>query len=206
MEKNTVSYFMWLVVLVAVVIFLSWVFGLRSASQEVLGNQTQSNVPAPLVNASETTSTSSAAVSDEQVIANSAAHYRFTVPASWYIEKNGAMSLAVYPDYDPKSGTQPSCKIEISALENKSNTALPGWLTEHLHQDPTTEIMQTSQSISRISDHDAITWTGALNGASTTLVYVSGAELVYEFAPSRITKTDCQAALKLVLKNFTITP
>jgi hypothetical protein len=226
MSKNIFSYLAWLVVAIVVAIVLFWLFGLRVSPREVQNVQ---------VNNDDLPS-GSVASSGERTIENGAAHYRLTAPVNWYVEKNGGTGLALYPDYAPKAastpsmnsglpqkirvatgspqaGAQPECKIEISALPNKSNLMLGDWLVGYLHQDPTVEIIETSQSAVRVSGRDAISWTGALNGISTTLAYVAGDGMVYEFAPSMIATSDtgqaarkntCQDSLETVLKKFTV--
>ena len=41
--------------------------------------------------------------------------YYFTMPATWYVEKNGSSDVAVYPDYDPAPGIKIYSKQRIAA-------------------------------------------------------------------------------------------
>jgi hypothetical protein len=222
MKKDIFSYFTWLGAVIAVMVLLFWFFGLRNAPRPMALQETQDggephNVAAPLA-----TTTDDSVVSDtmadntadtvdsipsssNRMVLNALAHYRTTVPINWYVEKSGPTGIALYPDYDPQSGNQPRCKIEISALPNGSNLMLGDWLAAELHQDPTADIAEASQSPSHVADRNAIVWAGALNGVSTTLTYVAGDGLVYEFAPSGIKGSDCQDELETVLTNFIIT-
>jgi hypothetical protein len=220
MEKNILSYFVWLAVVVVVAIILFWFFGLRLTPG--VSSSADGGATGMMGTTSTMDSVASTPLGDEQMggeqmqmVLNNAAHYRVAVPVSWYVEKNGVAGVTLYPDYDPKAtstslaAAAPSCKIEISALSNKSNLALGDWLSAYLRQDPTEDVTETSQSpldFGQVSGGDVITWAGALNGVSTTLTYVLGDGLVYEFAPSGISGIgDCHDSLAIVLKNFTIT-
>ncbi len=202
MFKNNFSYFIWLAAVIAVAIVLFWFFGLRALPYEAGGVQSENGTSLP-----------SDASSSERMVQNNAAHYRLVIPMSWYVEDSGGTGLALYPDYDPKAGTQPECKVEISALLNQSDLMLGDWLTAYLRQDPTADIAEISQSPSQVSGRDAITWVGSMNGASSTIAYVAGDGLVYEITPSGIVtsgkgqvtgKDDCLNSLGTVLENFTI--
>lgn len=226
MQKNIFSCFIWLAVVIVLAIVLFWFFGLRAAPRGAQNVQAGNGGLPSGSAASSTTSNGS-----DRMVENSAAHYRLAVPVGWYVEKSGGTGLALYPDYDPQAvstsspqaGAEPECKIEISALPNKGNLMLGDWLTGHLHQDPTAEIAEASQSPSQVSGRDAIAWTGAMNGVSTTLAYIAGDGAVYEIAPSEVETRDvgpaaakalagkqgtrksiCQDALEAVLKNFTV--
>jgi hypothetical protein len=187
MKKDIFSYFVGLAALVIIVVFLFWLFSLRMVSRKVDNGQSLDHA------------------SSDRIVLNSAAHYRVAVPLGWYVEKSGANGIILYPDYDPHVGIEPSCKIEISLLQNPSKLAFGAWLSAYLRQDPTVDIVEASQSLSRVSGRDAIVWDGILNGVSTTLTYVLGDGGIYEFAPSKILNGDCRDALQLTLKNFTIT-
>jgi hypothetical protein len=170
--------------------------------------------------------------SDDEVVTDQTDGYSFTMPTDWYLEPNAGAGVTVYPDYDPTSGDEAACKIEISELATGGTDAAGGsgavtdesslnaWITSYLHADPTADISEYSRTDITIGAGDstttAIEWQGALNGVSTTLVYAvapasdgngsSGANIL-EFAPSTLVAEDgddCTIELQALLANFTL--
>ena len=202
MSKKTFSYFTWLVVVIAVAVFLFWLFGLRAAAPQVPQSVSDAQPPTPNVPHEESLS--------ERVVENAAGHYRLTVPMNWYVEKSGTTGIALYPDYDPTAAGRAECKIEISVLPNTGNLSLAEWLPGYLRQDPTGEISVISQTGLQVARRNAIKWIGTLNSIPATLVYVQGNKVVYEVAPSPIETSvgktnDCVDLLSIIFKTFTIT-
>lgn len=164
---------------------------------------------------------------DDEVVANANAGYYFSMPANWYVEKNVGAGLAVYPDYDPKSGVAPECKIEISDFANVGTGSLNSWITNYLHADPTADVAEISRTPVQIGDasgggagantstsSSAIQWYGVLNGVTTTLVYAlepdtaQGQKNILEIAPSTLSESgdadnsDCDLVLQALVANL----
>lgn len=147
----------------------------------------------------------------DQVVTNAAGGYSFSVPANWYVEKNTGTDLTIYPDYDPKSGTPPECKIETSNLVRDAGD-LNAWITKYLHADPTAEVSEISRSPIKVGGSSAIEWRGVLNGVTTTLVYVAMPDGILELAPSTLASPsssandadtdDCDLALQALMANL----
>jgi hypothetical protein len=209
--KNTMSYLVWFVVLVVagVAVWFSF-FGRISTKPEspVL------TPPAP------DTVTTQALTHGNQLIIDITAHYEAIVPMTWYLEKRAGSGITLYPDYDPAKQATPTCKMEISVLQNAKNADLDDWLTDYLRADPTADVVESSRMPSTVSGHPAITWIGLQNGVSTTLAYISREDgSLYEVAPSVIennavsdamptasNQTLCSAAFQSLMSSFRILP
>lgn len=164
---------------------------------------------------------------DDEVVTDQTAGYSFTMPTNWYLEPDAGAGVTVYPDYDPTSGDEAACKIEISELAAGGTSVateadLSTWITTQLHSDPTAGVAENSRTDMQIGSGDstssAIEWQGELNGVSTTLVYVPAADGagVLEFAPSTLAEDDasetadggatddCTIELQALLANLTL--
>jgi hypothetical protein len=102
---------------------------------------------------------SAADADGDEVVSDVTAGYYFSMPSNWYVEKSAGAGLAVYPDYDPKSGAVPDCKIEISVFgadisaanassggANSGLLNLNDWITSYLHADPTADVAEISRT------------------------------------------------------------
>lgn len=149
---------------------------------------------------------------DKEVI-DAGAGYYFSMPSNWYVETStvGTGALAVYPDYDPAAGGDAAtCKIEISALGAKLNSAddLSSWITDHLHADPTADVHELSRTQMTVGGSRAIEWRGVLNSMTTTLVYAAGPEGIWEAVPSTLSESsdadndDCDIVFEALLNNI----
>lgn len=156
--------------------------------------------------------------SDDEIVTDQTAGYSFSMPTNWYLEPNAGAGVTVYPDYDPTSGDQAACKIEISSLAADpgavaNEAGLSTWVTAQLHADPTADIAETARTDITIGTSTAIEWQGELNGVSTTLVYVPTVDgkNILEFAPSTLAADDsadggddCTIELQALLANLNI--
>ncbi len=149
---------------------------------------------------------------DDEIVTDQTAGYSFTMPTNWYLEPNAGAGVTVYPDYDPASGEQAACKIEISEIDGDGASNLNTWITSYLHADPTADISEGSRANITVGTTTAIEWQGTLNGVSTTLVYAaaSNGKDVLEFAPSTLAADDaaggddCTIELQALLANLTL--
>lgn len=198
MNKKITVWIIWFVIAVAACSISLFVAGLFR--QEATG------LPRPRPDAIVTST-----VSKENVLMkNETAGYAITVPRDWYLEKSAGSGLTVYPNYEMTGGAMPSCKIEISALQNPDRKDLASWLTAYLWSDPTADVLQTSRMTTTVGGVPAIIWRGVLNEVTTTLAYIATGAAVYEIAPTAVAASgndalisvDCESALSIVLKNF----
>lgn len=159
--------------------------------------------------------------SGDTMVANASAGYFFSMPANWYLENRAGAGIAVYPDYDPKSGASPECKLEISVFVSASSTAggksadvahLGAWITDYLRTDPTADIREISRTPFLVDSNPAIEWRGILNNVTTTLIYsvmpVKGNNQILEVAPSTLSgagdagSDDCDFDLQALVANL----
>ncbi len=145
----------------------------------------------------------------DRFIEDKTGNYSFTLPASWYFERKEGSGIAVYPNYIPDVNASPECKIETSVFPSISPLDLNGWITNHLHEDPTVTVLESSRTAVDISGASiTIRWMGALNEITTTLIYASTQGNIYEIAPSvlDIKKAEgnivCNAALDSFLTSI----
>lgn len=121
-----------------------------------------------------------------EIIRSESGEYSFRLPSGWYLERNDASGVTVYPDYDPRALR---CKIEVSALDGGVSD-LDAWITSRLAADPTGDNVEFSRIPKHVGGRPAIEWRGAMNGVTTTLDYVSAGQKVFEIAPSALGETD----------------
>jgi hypothetical protein len=148
-----------------------------------------------------------------KVVTSDDRHYSFFLPATWYLERNNAQGITMYPEYMPNAHAVPLCKIEVSTVAALSMTAasLHDWLSGYLHADPTAEVTEFAQASTTIAGVPAISWRGVWNGATTTLVYIATHDSVLEVAPSIVSEdmhTDgaCDMAMATFLSKLSLTP
>ena len=152
---------------------------------------------------------------DDQVVQNASDGYSFAMPASWYLEKNDGSGTTVYPDYDPAGGVAPECKMEISSFPAATAPGAGGraadlnnWLTDHLHADPTVDVLEISRTNVKLGTSSALEWRGSLNGVTTTLVYAFANGKILEIAPSSLDPAsdldadDCDLMLQAFMANL----
>ena len=165
----------------------------------------------------------------DKVVADATAKYYFMVPSNWYVESGAGSGagvvasgsdLAIYPDYDPRNGATPECKIEISVLAAKAGLGSGGlnaWVTQNLHADLTADVAEISRTPLMVGSNptsSALTWHGGLNGVTTTLIYAelpgggaNGGENILEAALSTLsgagdTSGDCDLAFQALVANL----
>jgi hypothetical protein len=211
-NKKTMVYLAWLVVLIAAIL-AAWF----SIFRETFAVKT---VPPPAALQSTDVITTQLLRNGNTLVGNATSHYEAIIPSVWYIEKKEGGGLAIYPGYDPMKKTPPHCKVEISSLQSSYGVDADDWLTDYLHKDPTVDIVESQRMPSTISGNPAITWTGTLNGVSTTLAYIFREDGgVYEIAPSTVetdtslngngssvSSEDCQDAFEALVSSFRILP
>jgi hypothetical protein len=161
----------------------------------------------------------------DEVVANAAEGYYFSMPTNWYVERGADSEFAVYPDYDPAdaSSSPAQCKIEISAITLAldsgpiTETGLSDWVTQILHADPTANIAEISRTPMVVGGTPALEWRGVLNNVTTTLVYaeapagtgaVGSNNKIFEIAPSTLSEASdadndsCDLDLQALVANF----
>ena len=82
---------------------------------------------------------------------------------------------------------------------------MDGWITSHLHEDPTVVVSELSRTAIKISGASSVfEWKGLFDEITTTLVYAFAEGNVYEIAPSALNmeKADDGAACNDVLESF----
>ena len=206
---KSMMYLVWLAVFIAVILVV-WFFLIRKEA-----------LPEPVAPAATSPEadmvTTQPLTNGNKLITNSTAKYEAIVPASWYLEKKEGSGVTFYPNYDPAKKAAPTCKIEVSLLENSDNADFDDWLTSHLHEDPTADVTELSRVPSTVSGHPVITWSGMLNGVSSTLGYISREDgSIYEIAPSVIQSVGslpdaaiegtCSSAFQSLMTGFRIMP
>lgn len=209
-NKSMMLHLVWFIVLVAVALAVWFGFARRVPP---------TSEPSVLMPPASDTITTQALTHGNELVTNVTARYEAIVPATWYLEKKDGSGITLYPDYDPAKKILPACKMEISVLQNPTNADLDDWLTDYLHADPTADVVESSRMPSTVSGHPAVTWTGSLNGISTTLAYVSREDgSLYEIAPSAIENVasqdipqnsgaaQCSAAFQSLMSSFRILP
>lgn len=144
----------------------------------------------------------------DQLVENKTQEYSATIPDNWYVEKDN-FGTVVYSNYNPEDkNLLPSCKIETSILPNNNGFNLSQWINEYLHQDPTISVQSISTQPINVAGHQAIKWTGKIDGISTILVYINSGSKIYEIAPSSTDNkdviTECGNAIDSYLSNFNL--
>lgn len=141
--------------------------------------------------------------------------FSFSVPESWYVEKNGKNSVAAYPDYSPSApsstGSGETCKIEMSAFPPVADADIADWISNRLGADPSVAVSEESSDDISIGGGSGVQWTGTIDGVLTTLVYAFSDSHAFEIAPSVVNQTsadagnaECADALGTFLSNLTL--
>lgn len=214
MRKNIINFLIGAVTVIAVVFAVAVVIDGQDSGGPDMNGPLSSSSSAQVGNSTpDAVSISQLPDGDNETVKNNTGGYSFTMPTNWYLENNTGEGVTVYPDYDPKSGDAPTCKIEVSSFGSaaigSSAGSLNDWITRHLHADPTADISESSRTDLNVGGSSAIEWQGSLNGVTTTLVYVSTptGDLL-EFAPSTLATPDdpdaddCGLALQAMLSNI----
>lgn len=141
--------------------------------------------------------------------------FSFSVPQSWYVEKNGNDSVAAYSDYAPSTTSSTAsgetCKIETSVFAPVPSAGIAGWISNRLSADPSVAVVERSSNDLSVSGGTGVQWSGTIDGVPTTLVYAFSSSHAFEIAPSVVnqTQTDagsaqCADALSTFLSNLTL--
>ncbi len=135
--------------------------------------------------------------------------YALAVPSDWRTEMGAAGGLIFHAS---SSVAASDCKIEISRMENPGGKSVAAWLTDHLYEDPTTDVVETNVVPMDVGGAAGIVWEGTLNGVSSTAAYVASGTAVFEIAPSMVAPPGvhpevmwCRGAMSGILRSFQFT-
>ena len=142
-------------------------------------------------------------------VENGTEGYALAISPSWRTEAGAGGGLAIYAS---SSDGVADCKIEISRMDNPGRKDIAAWLTDHLYEDPTTEVIETNVVPVDIGGAPGVVWEGILNGISSTAAYAASGTVVFEIAPSMIAARGatpdvvrCRDTLSRIMKSFQFT-